>query len=323
MDRRAIWEPAQTQPLPSCMVPILPWHPGSAQMPLADPQEWHPVPHPCCKGAELRFWSQELLIETKKTPFPKVKSKQHQDCLFWVSKTGQTKQDKQNRAVSGGPKTPVSIVLLGFFGFCWFIFLPPPYFPPLFAHFFNFYFTGGRQWCLRPCEFGYFHKQNNQLSIRGHRGQGGCGSGCAPDQGNKWGAASWTFKLWISLRLSSQKTLKISNTIQRLHFSSKREKSRIKQDVLTRPLCIRGKSLLHEYLLYPKTGKSQYLQSGLPWTESFLGNSKCDHTWEQPGKKKAKSDLWSSRSVSLHILKNNRGKRSKLFPTSPISLGKQ
>lgn len=122
----------------------------------------------------------------------------------------------------------------------------------------------------------------------------------------------------------AKKTLKISNTIQSLHISNRRDKSRIKYDVMKETsLCIRGKPLLHEYFLYPMTGKSQYLPSGLPWIKSFLGNSKCDHTWEQPGKKKPKSHLWSSSSVSLHILKNNRGKRSELFPTFPISLGKQ
>lgn len=114
----------------------------------------------------------------------------------------------------------------------------------------------------------------------------------------------------------SKKILKISNTIQSLHISSKRDKSRTKHNVKNKiSLCIRGKPL--------STGKSQYLQSGLPWIKSFLGNSKCDHTWEQPDKKKPKSHLWSSCSLSRHILKNNRGKRSKLFPTFPISLGKQ
>lgn len=121
-----------------------------------------------------------------------------------------------------------------------------------------------------------------------------------------------------------KKPLKFQIQFRSSTFSAEETKAELNMMLWRRLLCVsEGKPLLHEYFLYPMTGKSQYLPSGLPWIKSFLGNSKCDHTWEQPDKKKPKSHLWSSSSVSLHILKNNRGKRSELFPTFPISLGKQ
>lgn len=138
------------------------------------------------QGSRIEILVTRTFDQNKKNTIPKGKV-QATPGLPFLSKQNRTNKTGQSQV---GLKPQSQLFCWVFLGFADLSSYPPPYFPPLFAHFFNFYFTGGRQWCLRPCEFGYFHKQNNQLSIRGHRGQGGCGSGCAPDQGNKWGAAS-------------------------------------------------------------------------------------------------------------------------------------
>lgn len=93
--------------------------------------------------------------------------------------------------------------------------------------------------------------------------------------GEQVGSPFLSFQVVNYFQTSFQKTPKISNTIQSLHISSKRDKNRIKHDVMNKTsLCIKRKPLPHKCLPYLMSGKSQYLQSGLPWIVSFLGNSK-------------------------------------------------
>lgn len=97
---------------------------------------------------------------------------------------------------------------------------------------------------------------------------------------NKREAAFCAFKFWFILRLLSKK-LKFQIQFWASKFPLKREKNKIEYNAREETsLFFRRKPLPDRCLHYPTTGRSQYLQSGLPWITSILGNSKCDHTWD-------------------------------------------
>lgn len=146
-----------------CCTALTSWQSSNASVRLPGVTPCSPIPA-VGEQNQIKALVRRTFDQTKKSTTPKGKV-QALPGLPVLSKQNRINKIKQSHM---GLKPQSQLFCWGFLSFAIFSSYPP-YFLPLFAHFLDFYFTGGRQWCLRPCEFGYFHNQNNQLSIRSHR----------------------------------------------------------------------------------------------------------------------------------------------------------